>query len=26
MHLIGEPSDPISLRGKQCSMYIPAFT
>lgn len=26
MHRIGEPSHPISLRGKQCNMYIPAFT
>jgi hypothetical protein len=24
MHLVGAPSAPTSLRGKQCSMYIPA--
>jgi hypothetical protein len=26
MHLVGDPSAPTSLRGKQCNMYIPAST
>jgi hypothetical protein len=26
MHLIGEPSAPTSLRGKQCNMYSPFLT